>query len=79
MLEELDRVAVMGGKDLVFIFRALGIKVFSPRDVEEAREILEDLEKKNIALCFVHQSLLDPLGGEGGLREKTHSSGCGIF
>lgn len=64
MFEERSKVAVIGNEDLVFAFRALGIKVYSPRNLGEAREILERLEQENIALCFLHQSLFESLQEE---------------
>lgn len=64
MFDERAKVAVIGDEDLVFAFRALGIKAYSPRNLKEAREILERLEQDNIALCFLHQSFLEPLQEE---------------
>jgi V/A-type H+-transporting ATPase subunit F len=64
MFEEWAKVAVIGEKDTLFAFRALGIKTFSPRDVDEAREILKGLKPEKIALCFMHQRLLEPLREE---------------
>jgi len=59
-----EKVAVVGDANLVFAFRALGIKVFSPKDSEEAKKVIETIEKENYALCFLHQSLLEPLKKE---------------
>lgn len=64
MFEERTNVAVIGDYDLVFAFRALGIKTFSPRSLEEAREILESLAQDDVALCFLHQSFFEPLQEE---------------
>jgi vacuolar-type H+-ATPase subunit F/Vma7 len=64
MFDEWTKVAVIGEKDVIYAFRALGIKAYSPRDLDEARTILKSLEQENIALCFLHQSLLDPLQEE---------------
>ena len=64
MFEERANVAVIGDEDLVFAFRALGIKTYSPRTLGEAREILEGLEQDNIALCFLQQNFLEPLQEE---------------
>ncbi len=65
-----DKVAIVGDSDLVFAFRALGIKVFSPKNVEEAREVMESINKENFALCFLHESLLEPLEKEREALEK---------
>jgi vacuolar-type H+-ATPase subunit F/Vma7 len=64
MFDEQKNVAVIGEKDMVFAFRALGFKTYSPRHLDEAREILNGLEKDNIALCFLHQSYFQPLQEE---------------
>jgi len=66
-----DKVAVVGEGDIIFALRALGVKVFSPQSIEEAREVMETLEKENFALCFLHEKFLEPLRGEReALREK---------
>jgi vacuolar-type H+-ATPase subunit F/Vma7 len=64
MSDEKARVAVIGEKDMVFAFRTLGFKTYSPRHLDEAREILMGLEKDNVALCFLHQSYFQPLQEE---------------
>jgi vacuolar-type H+-ATPase subunit F/Vma7 len=64
MFESLERIAVIGERDMVYALRVLGIEVYAPGDVDEARRILENLEKEKIALCFIHQSFLDPLREE---------------
>ena len=56
MYDEKTNVAVIGDRNMVFPFRALGIKAFSPHNLDEAREILESLEKEKVALCFLHQT-----------------------
>ena len=66
-----DKVAVIGDADVIFALRALGVKVFSPRSIEEAKKVMESLEEENIALCFLHESFFEPLRGEReALREK---------
>lgn len=66
-----DKVAVVGDADLVFPFRALGVKVFSPKNLDEAKEIMKTLDEENFALCFLHESLMQPLKEEReALREK---------
>ena len=64
MFDELAKVAVIGEKDMVFAFKALGFKTYSPRHIDEAREILGGLEKDKIALCFLHQSYFESLQEE---------------
>jgi hypothetical protein len=55
----LDRVAV------------IGIRVFSPKDIDEARKVLGSLEEEGIALCLMHESYFIPLSSEReALRKK---------
>jgi len=70
MSESFEKIAVIGEGDMVYAFRALGIEAYAPRDVDEARRILEGLEKEKIALCFLHQSFLDPLREEREALER---------
>ena len=63
-------VAIIGDADLIFPLRALGLKVYSPRDVEEAREVLKGLEKEEIGLCFLHERFFQPLAKEREALEK---------
>ena len=71
-----ERVAVIGDSDLVFPLRALGIKVYVPADEEEARDILKQLEKEDVALCFLHESFLEPLRME---RERMEKKFCPVI
>ncbi len=67
----LDRVAVLGDRDLVFPLKVLGVKVFSPKDIDEARQMLDSLEKEGIALCLIHERYFVPLSIEReALKEK---------
>lgn len=58
------RVAVIGDQDLVYPLKTLGIRVFAPRNLDETRKILEELEQEDIALCFLHQRYFEPLSEE---------------
>jgi vacuolar-type H+-ATPase subunit F/Vma7 len=60
----LDRVAVIGDRDLVFPLKVMGIRVFSPKDIDEARRVLVSLEEEGIALCLMHESYFTPLSDE---------------
>jgi vacuolar-type H+-ATPase subunit F/Vma7 len=64
MFEKNARVAAVGPQDAVFALKVLGIKAYSPRNLDEARDILYGLEKDNIALCFLHQSFFEALQEE---------------
>ena len=70
-----DKVAVVGDADIIFGLRALGVKVFSPKDLEEAKKIMESLAEENFALCFLHESFLEPLREE---REVLRDKFCPV-
>jgi vacuolar-type H+-ATPase subunit F/Vma7 len=63
-MSDFDKVAIVGEADLVFALRALGVHIFSPKDVEDARKIMAKIEKEKFALCFVHQRWLQVFKGE---------------
>jgi vacuolar-type H+-ATPase subunit F/Vma7 len=65
-----EKIAVMGEADLVLPLKALGLKVYAPRDINEARDIFKRLEKEEIALCLVHHQFLEPLKKEIHKLEK---------
>ena len=56
-----NRVAVIGDADLVFAFRAMGFKVYSPLGKDGARRILEGLGQEGVALVLIHQKYLEGL------------------
>lgn len=60
----LDRVAVIGDRDLIFPLKVLGVKVYSPKDVDEARQVFGALEEEGIVLCLMHESFFAPLSEE---------------
>ena len=67
----LDRVAIIGERDLVFPLKVLGLRVFSPKDIDEARHVMSSLEEEGIALCLIHESYFEPLRSEReALRKK---------
>ena len=70
-----DKVAVVGKADLVFAFRALGMKVFSPESLEEAKKVMETIERENFALCFLDESFFEPLREE---RERLREKFCPV-
>ena len=47
------RIAVLGDKDSVLGFKALGLDVFPAEDVEEARRTLHQLAKENYAVIYL--------------------------
>lgn len=60
----------MGDADLVTPLRILGIRVYSPETLEEARRILTRLKEEGIAVCFIHESLHVDLGEEINALQK---------
>jgi vacuolar-type H+-ATPase subunit F/Vma7 len=60
----LDRVAILGDRDLLFPLKVLGVRVYSPRDMDEARRVMSSLEEEGIALCLIHESYFEPLTSE---------------
>lgn len=65
-----DRIAVIGDDDVIFAFKALGFKTYSPENVEEARRMLAALEEEDVALCFLHEKYFEPLREERKALEK---------
>ena len=47
------KIAVLGDKDSVLGFKALGLYVFPAYDVDEARRILHTLAKENYAVIYL--------------------------
>jgi vacuolar-type H+-ATPase subunit F/Vma7 len=58
------KVAIVGDAGLLFGFKALGFKVFSPANLDEARAVLALLEKEHFGLCLLHESFFGPLKEE---------------
>lgn len=69
-MSDFRKVAVIGDRDIVFPLRALGIEVLSPRDVDEAREMLKKIAEENFALCLLEQHYLEPLEEERKVLQK---------
>ncbi|MBM6870298.1 V-type ATP synthase subunit F [Pseudoflavonifractor phocaeensis] len=47
------KIAVLGDRDSVLGFRALGLEAFPAETVEEARRILHNLAKENYAIVYL--------------------------
>ena len=58
------KIAVLGDKDSVLGFRALGLDVFSADSVEQARPILHRLAKEGYAIIYLTEQLATGLGAE---------------
>jgi vacuolar-type H+-ATPase subunit F/Vma7 len=63
-MSEAMKVAIVGDAGPLFGFRALGVEVFAPADVDEARAVLERLEREGYGLCLLHERFFGPLKEE---------------
>lgn len=57
----MHRVSVVGDKDSVLAFKALGIDVFSVMDIDEARKTIDRLARNNYAVIFVTEQIAKDL------------------
>lgn len=51
------KVAVLGDKDSVLAFRALGLDVFSPNSDDEARNIVDDLARRGYGVIYITERM----------------------
>ena len=58
------KIAVLGDKDSVLGFRALGLDVFSAESAEQARPILHRLAREGYAIIYLTEQLATGLGAE---------------
>ena len=58
------KIAVLGDKDSVLGFRALGLDVFSADSAEQARPILHRLAREGYAIIYLTEQLATGLGTE---------------
>ena len=58
------KIAVLGDKDSVLGFRALGLDVFSADSAEQARPILHRLAKEGYAIIYLTEQLANGLSAE---------------
>lgn len=47
------RVAVIGDKDSVLCFKALGVDVYTAVDGEDAKKLIEELAQKDTGIIFI--------------------------
>jgi vacuolar-type H+-ATPase subunit F/Vma7 len=57
-MSDFVHIAVIGERDLVFGFRALGMQTFSPASAEEAEKMASKIVQGDFALCLVDQRWL---------------------
>jgi V/A-type H+-transporting ATPase subunit F len=51
------KIGVIGDKDSILGFKALGISVFPTTDIREANRLIHQLAKENYAVLFVTEQL----------------------
>lgn len=56
-----NKIAVVGDKDAVAGFAAVGVEVFDATDAEQAKKILGNLCKQNYAVVFVAENLAEQI------------------
>lgn len=52
-----NRIGVIGDKDSVLAFKAVGVEVFDATSAEEARELILELSKLDFAVLFITEDL----------------------
>ena len=58
------KIAVLGDRDSVLGFRALGLDTFFVEDTEEARHTLHRLARENYAIIYMTEALAGPLAAD---------------
>lgn len=58
------KIAVIGDKDSVVGFKALGLEVFAAREAEEARGVLRNLAKNGYAIIYITEELANGIMDE---------------
>ena len=51
------KVAVVGDKDSVLVFKALGVDVFAPIEKEDVRRTIDRLAKEHYGVIFITEQL----------------------
>ncbi|MFY9214166.1 MAG: V-type ATP synthase subunit F [Tissierellaceae bacterium] len=51
------KVAVVGDKDSILAFKALGVDVYSVYDKEEARKTVDTIARQNYGIIFITEQL----------------------
>ncbi|MGM0396160.1 MAG: V-type ATP synthase subunit F [Bacillota bacterium] len=51
------KVGVIGDKDSVLAFKALGVDVFTVTDAEEARKTVDTIARKNYGVIFITEQI----------------------
>lgn len=55
------KIGIVGDKDTVLAFKAIGIEVFPVYNEEEARKTVDNLASKNYALIFITEQIAEEI------------------
>ena len=53
----MKKIAVIGDSSSVLAFRALGVDVFSPREVSDIRNTVDDLARRSYAVIYITERM----------------------
>lgn len=56
-----NKIAVVGDKDAVLGFKAVGVEVFDATTAEQANKLVKELSKQNYAVVFLAESLAEQM------------------
>lgn len=70
----MSRIAVMGDRDSIYGFAAVGLKPFPVTDSKEAAETLKELSEKDYAVIYITEALAQSLE-----KEIEHFNSNGRF
>ena len=78
----MNKIGVIGGRDSVLGFRALGLDTCIAENGEQAKAVLHRMAKENYAIIYIteHFARCHPHPGQGGEPRHRHSGrarGCG--
>ena len=67
------KIAVVGDKDSILAFKALGVDVFNVYDEDEARKTVDTLARDNYGIIFITEQIasLIPEIGRASWRERV--------
>lgn len=57
----MHKVAIVGDRDSIFIFKALGLEIFPCNDGEEARKTIDKLAMSNYSIIFVTENIANKI------------------
>ncbi len=63
-MRRMYKIAVLGDRDSVLGFKALGLDVFFSESTDEARQILHRLARENYAIIYITEQLSQELSAD---------------